>query len=230
MVWRKAESFDGSRSRPSPLRSNRRRPAPSRQHVANRESPLGARTATDGRSRTGRRDEPPRGRQQQALGRSARPELRRAPVGRRMTSPTPGARRALPTGVERAQACNAHRRRLECIADRAEQRLGNCREPVQRTAARAQEEHLDCRGDSTIVTKSIADRRNVVLAQRKGFTNVVLGQPARQVLDCDEALGKGHGSRPGSKARNLPLGPLAKNQRRRRAIPAAGRAQMTVSI
>ncbi len=40
---------------------------------------------------------------------------------------------------------------FECLADVPEQRLGNRREPIQRMAARAQEEHLDCRGDATIV-------------------------------------------------------------------------------
>ena len=94
----------------------------------------------------------------------------------------------LPAGVERAQTRDAHRRRLKCLADGAEQRLGNCREPIQRPTARPQEEHLDRRGDATIVAEAVADGRDVVLTQREGFPNVVLGQPAGQVLDSDERV------------------------------------------
>ena len=109
--------------------------------------------------------------------------------------------------------------------------MGTVANRIQRPAARAQEEHLDCRGDATIVAEAVANGRDVVLAQREGLPNVVLGQPARQVLDSDEALGIEHGGRPGSKAKSTPVEPLAQERPVEGARDARGTpAQVTVSI
>lgn len=78
----------------------------------------------------------------------------------------------LTTGMEGAQAGDAHSRGLKRLADGTQQRLGHGCKPVHRASTSAQEQHLNCGRNPAIVAEPLGHCGDVVRAQAKRLLGV----------------------------------------------------------